>query len=274
MIFFSLHNSIINLLLKSVKLKLILAILISWLCCFSSFAGVDFDGTDDYIDLAGDANQRTTNFTVALWYRPDAVSADKKSLYTNGVASGGVGLNADQACSGSASAGEVCGWLYNGSAWKNTGQATDVLTAGTWIHLAITWTNNGTFLLYVNGAQANSTALATSTVSYGTSVASIGRDATDGNYTNGVIDDVYFWSVQLTAAEIALLYNSRVKGFGRQLQPASLVDYWGLDDQPDGTSFDGDTAFDHMDGTDNGTGVDGANNTGLASSATVLLTYP
>jgi hypothetical protein len=57
--------------------------------------------------------------------------------------------------------------------------------------------------------------------------------------------------------------------------PASICAglYWPLDNQPDGTAADGDTYRDRV-GTNNGTGSDGANNTGLTNIAEKVLSYP
>jgi len=66
--------------------------------------------------------------------------------------------------------------------------------------------------------------------------------------------------------------------FGQAAVPlksaGGLVGYWPLDDSPDGTSGDGDTFVDRSGTGNNGTGVDGANNTGLTVKASSYLMYP
>lgn len=101
-----------------------------------------------------------------------------------------------------------------------------------------------------------------------------------GNFDNlnrpfdGEIFEVAVWKAVLTAQEIANLSSSKVKRLPLQIQPSNLKAYWSLDDQPDGTSGDGDTFKDLSGNANHGTGDDGANNTGLTAVAETVLTYP
>jgi len=102
----------------------------------------------------------------------------------------------------------------------------------------------------------------------------IGGRTSAGGY-GGDVTEVAIWDAALTNAEIALLYNAKVKGMPLQIQPSSLWGYWPLDDEEDGSSADGDTFINRVTpGTADGTGIDGGNNTGLTAKAEELLTYP
>lgn len=101
----------------------------------------------------------------------------------------------------------------------------------------------------------------------------LGRDG-DVNFLVGCIEEVYVWSTDLTAAEIELIHNAKVKGIGLGIKSVNLVAYYSMDDGPDGTSADGDTIRDGSGNGNNGTGDDGGNNTGLTFVANQLLSYP
>jgi len=75
---------------------------------------------------------------------------------------------------------------------------------------------------------------------------------------DGPIGEVYVWDgVNLSASERILIVNSKMKGTGLQIQPASLKGYWSLDDHPDGTVLVNEIFTDKS-----GTGNDGTTNGG------------
>lgn len=91
----------------------------------------------------------------------------------------------------------------------------------------------------------------------------------------GTIDEVAVWNAELTDNDISILANSKVKHMPLQISPGNIIFYLPMDDQPDGTSADGDTLVNQDNpGTANGTGNDGANNTGLTWKAEAVLSYP
>lgn len=98
---------------------------------------------------------------------------------------------------------------------------------------------------------------------------------TNGVYGNLIVNDVAIWKgVAVSGAELSLSYNSRVKHMPLQIQPLNLVAYLPMDDGQDGTSADGATVSDMSGNGNNGTGDDGANNTGLTWKAEEVLSYP
>jgi len=93
-------------------------------------------------------------------------------------------------------------------------------------------------------------------------------------YGGSEIGEVAIWNdYALSLEEIEQLSNSKVKRMPLQISPANLLLYWPLDEQPDGTSWDADVAVDLSPNGNNGTGVDGANNTGLTAVAETVLSY-
>ena len=90
-------------------------------------------------------------------------------------------------------------------------------------------------------------------------------------WSNGTTDDPFLHAKELSATEMAQIYNSKMRYM--PIQISSSVGYWPLDDQPDGTSFDGDTAVDRSGNGNDGVGNDGANGTGLTAKAEEVLSY-
>lgn len=169
-------------------------------------AGANFSGTG-YINVARPSVLNTPSLTVCLWYKPDVVSAAVKSLIGSANAvNNGWGLNVDQQSNGSAAAGYVAFWLYNGS-WRNVSSTGVCISVGTWTHIAVTYTNGGNAILYVNGAQYNSTG-PWSAISYAaSSFLTIGRDLQYGNETQGTIDDIRLYNRALAVDEIYKLFR-------------------------------------------------------------------
>ena len=97
------------------------------------------------------------------------------------------------------------------------------------------------------------------------------RSADDSVNFDGDIWECYYFDKVLSQAEITLLASSKVKRIG--LQISNVLAYFPMDDEPDGTSFDGDTVSNYA-GSINGTGVDGGNDAGLTAVAESVLSYP
>ena len=152
------------------------------------------------------------------------------------------------------------------------------ISTGVWTHVAITFDGSTTAAnvhIYVNGVE----------VSYQTQTNGGSQTPTTGNFhlgnrddgnrpTDGIIADAVYYDTQLTLEQVNLHYKSQLKYISLQIQLSNLKGYWPLDDQPDGTRFDGDTAVDRSGNGNNGTGNDGGNNTGLTAKAEEILTYP
>jgi len=219
------------------------------LCLFPCwiFAGVDFDGTDDFVDgtvsLSG-------SFSISMW------------AFIQSFTVGGAVLS-----------GESVTWFMQIGGSNKLQFSNAVGTApslNTWIHLAGTFnSSDNNNKLYVDGT--NTATVAISIVS--TTDFNIGKRG-DGVFLNCIVTDVAIWTTVLTDAEISLLADSKIKRIPLQIQSSSLVVYLPLDDEEDGSSSDGDTFRDLSGNGNNGTGDDGANNTGLTAKAEEVLSYP
>jgi len=234
-----------------------------------SFGGINFDKIDDIVTLTNGID--ITQWTISVWiypvstgegtagriYHGGTTSNPKFSIFTNNAL--------DFFCIFSGDDGE---WTTNVNA----------LTLNIWQHAAMTWagTNATDPIFYVSGSVVNSTETLIPTLVRESLVGGgfIGNRGTTAATWEGQIAEIAIWNVILTPTEIAQLANSKIKGMPLQIRPANLKGYWPMDDQPAGTSADGDTVRDLSGNGNNGTGNDGANNTGLAWTAESILSYP
>ena len=248
-------------------------LLVFLLWCGVAEAGLDLDGADDFVSVGAQAELNVQNYTVACWYKSSGItgSTEAETVFENS-GTGGFALNVHQNNIGTRDNNDVACWVNDGS-WKSTSTSSDTLTTNVWSHIACTL-GSGTIRLYVNGAEINSTG-SIGTVAYTSTAVYIGKDAGGADtYSFGQVNECAMWDVALTATEMSQLYNSKMKRLPLNIDPTNLIGYWPLDDEEDGSSGDGDAFADMSTNRNNGTGDDGANNTGLTAKAEEVLSYP
>ena len=151
-------------------------------------------------------------------------------------------------------------------------RSVETISGSTWTHVLATW--DGTFTdattvhLYINGTevtyglQTNGASIVTNAQNW-----HIGQSGEPLSPFSGSITEVATWNRVLTSGEIASLYNSGSFSKGIPNTIATPVMYLAMDDGTVATSADGDTVADSSGNGNNGTGDDGANNTGLMWSS-------
>jgi hypothetical protein len=177
----------------------------------------------------------------------------------------------------------VC-FLYDadGSNRISKRSAVGYMTAfeNTWVHVAATYSGNGSSTginIYVNGSNVNSDTnnAGSYTAMHNFSVnAYIGYREFVANYSDGLIEELYVVGAELTSLEVGSLYNPRMRGMPYQVQWLNRKVYCPMDNGKDGVSADGDTIIDRSGNGNNGTGDDGAGNSGLTWIAGNNLSYP
>jgi hypothetical protein len=154
----------------------------------------------DRIELPNFGN--FTNATVAAWvYRTESTTG-RVTI---------VSYKEDQAC-GFTLALEPSGSDYDpkfyvrvGSSWQSVQQSVNV-PLNTWVHLAGSY-DGQTIRLYRNGAEVASLAAAGAMTQCTGNTAIGSRSSKDMHFFGGRIDDVYIFSRELSATEVASLYN-------------------------------------------------------------------
>jgi hypothetical protein len=155
----------------------------------------------------------TSGMTVEAWVRPASLSNWRTVLVKE--RSGGIvyGLYASQ---GTRPLGQV--WI--GGERDATG--TSALPLNTWSHLAATF-DGAALRLYVNGAQASSTAVS-GAMTPSTGVLRIGGNSIWSEWYSGLIDEVRVYNRALPAAEIQRDMQTPVQGSSPPPDPAPPVD--------------------------------------------------
>ena len=215
---------------------------------FSNTYSVDFDGTDDYIDLGTSSSLNPTSaLTVSAWVRADthnATAGTYDAIYTSSKDAGG----ANTGFVLTATQNKWYCFYYSGTTWYSVLSDSNLVT-GQWYHLASTW-DGSTAKLYVNGSVQTST-LSLSSISYSTATsAKIGSYYT-GNYLDGLIDEVSLFDSALSASDVATIYNS---GIPNDISSLSPLGWWRMGDNDSGS---GTTITDQGSGGNNGTLTNG-----------------
>ncbi len=254
--------------------KIFMILVVLMLCVSPCWAGLNFDGVDDF-SSAGDKDilAGATAFTISAWVKFNSISSDYDGIISEWAS------NKYQFFFGKSDGDELFAGHGNGGS-GNTGSFSNNVdfVAGTWYHVLIRCTGGGdssNYDFFVDGSQTAETGQYGSayTIGDGSGNLKIGNDDLS-NDLNGVASEVAVWNVSLDTNEISLLANSGVKRMPLQVQYSNLVGYWALDDEPDGSSGDGDTFLDLSSNRNDSTGDNGGNNTGCTSVAESVLSYP
>lgn len=234
-----------------------------FLATISLFAGVNYDGTDDYA-VVTDATH-PTEYTCAAWVLVDTVAYRSIIFRTDGGALPSSSFSHTMRITAGS---KFEHYTYDGSLRTVTGSTT--VSSATWYHVAITAKNGGNCRLYVNGTEEGTATACTTLWTGGTRYLIAAANAHTTSYFDGKIADLCWWNKELTATEVAALASSRMKYHPTQIQSSSIRFYLPLDDFADGATVTGaNSLVDRSGGGRHGT----PNNspTGYAENA---LSYP
>jgi len=214
----------------------------------SSSYSLDFDGTDDYVNIAGadSSLNSVTAFSISLWYNLDA--------YGDVLIGSGTG-NTNGIWLQPFSDGKFYVVIRNGA--TNTLSAT-VPSLNTWVHTVVTY-NAGTIKLYLtpSGGTTGTTTITngpsstSSTIGANLSIGRLAWNSSDPFYVNGKIDEVAIFDYELTSSQVSSIYNS---GSPADLTSYSPVNWWRMGDNEAGT---GTTVTDQGSGGNDGTLTNG-----------------
>lgn len=206
---------------------------------------IEFDGVDDSITTSGVSTSDDT-YSIAFWIKFASFTSSWEPIFKASTDQG-VWARSSSLCLAVTSGGS-----HNTSA--------EVGSTGEWIHLAFV-NNAGTWQWYRDGATfGNGTGAGT--ISNMTLMGTSGSDVLEARMA-----DLAIFSVALSEANVDALHDKT----STPGDLGNLIAWLKLDDIPDGASGDGDTFIDSVAGTYNGTGSDGANNTGLTGRDDTFL---
>ena len=203
---------------------------------------LSFDGTDDKVSIAHDSSLNlTTALTISAWVK-----------YTSGTLAGYPQILSKRSGNTSYQLNiKNTGELYFGVDGTSFVTANTALSAGTWHHVAVTWTSGtGAVAFYLDGA-ADGTGTSKTTMSTNAGVLEIGKNPSFSNWYTGLMDEFALFNSVLSASDITSIYNSGVPGDISSLSPVS---WWRMGDNDGGT---GTTITDQGSGGNDGTLVSG-----------------
>ena len=159
---------------------------------------LDFDGTNDHIQVAAGNYFGSGTFTIEAWVYPKNYAANARLLdFANGQSNNNVLL----AITGGGN-GYPYFQIYNGATAFGTITSSINVPQNQWSHIAVT-VNGTAVTMYINGAVAGTTTISGSIPNISLSNCYIGRSNWNGDaYFNGMMDEFRIWNVARTQAQI------------------------------------------------------------------------
>jgi MSHA biogenesis protein MshQ len=166
-----------------------------------------FDGTNDYISVAGLSSQLSGTSSMSFWIKTSQTGNNTPWIApgVTGVEQGGGGNDI------------FWGWINaTGKIAVSKGntlgaQSTTSINNGAWRHIVLTRDQiGGTTKIYVDGVLENKRVSETGMVT--TAFASFGRMQNTNAYFNGSLDEVKVFSTVLNSTQVASLYSNESAG--------------------------------------------------------------
>jgi hypothetical protein len=170
---------------------------------------IDFDGSNDYIQLQSDGTGTFNNqiFSLGMWFKVDSL-ASYNVLFSYDYTAHSAPYYATHLRL------ETSGRIrfhWNNGANRSMFTATGVIVADTWYNIYITF-KSGKQQIFLNGTLIKSATLSDTITFYNQEVW-IGRSNFSSGYTNGKITLFNYYNRELSAAEILQNYNATKSRF-------------------------------------------------------------
>ena len=187
---------------------------------YSPYA-LDFDGTNDYIEIQDNNNLDfgTADFSLSAWFKTSVTPLQHQTILSK--------QNPEN------NSEWVLQVEYNTNKVAFRANATTILRSttlvnnGNWNNVIITRIS-GVFYLYLNSSQENTTTLTQDLTN--TQVLRIGRRFVNYNgYFDGEISNVSIWNAALTSSQVSEIYNEGVpSNLNNHSAYSNLVSWWQL----------------------------------------------
>ena len=196
---------------------------------FRSSHSIQFDGTDESLDASVSPNIGTGDFTINFWiYKTDASGGGGQRIFSK---QGGTGSDWQIFIN---NPGQM---QWTSSLWNDASGAGLVPSLDTWEMWSYSVSQSGnTAIWYKNGANPNVKDISgvTGDLGVGNSF-TIGRHNTSYEFA-GNMDEISFWNIALTEAELLNLYNSGVPTILNKSARSTNLTHWFRMGDPGGTS--------------------------------------
>jgi len=198
---------------------------------FVNSYSVEFDGSGDLV--SGIGNGPTGNFTFSAWVKMTATNAQWNTVYSAGGSQIFIGLHSGY---------NQVGVHIGGSSIFVS--AADAFPTDEWHHLVVTW-DGSDVKNRVDTTVIQTQALSGVTIT--SAAANFGKNPVGTGYLTGIIDEASIWSVALSDAAIAAIYNGGTPLDVTANYSDNLVGYWRFEEGT-GTSA-ADSSGNGNDGT-------------------------
>jgi len=257
--------------------KIFLCSLIFFSSINVGYAGIDFDGADDIVDTGYSTSDSQTS--VAVWINivsPGELTAGRIIDKSITSASADYIFGTSGTAGGVVCAATPCVFLQKNfttavGRWEDAGGA---FSLNTWAHVAVTYndssvTNDPVF--YVDGVSQSVTEDLTpiGTATTNAQNFGVGDRAGSDRAFDGKMSDFAYWDTILSATDVEILADSKVKRMPFQIKPANLQFYYPMDDFEDGATVSGASSV--IDRTGNGN--NGTPSNSPTARAEEVLTY-
>ncbi len=214
--------------------------------------GVNFDGTNDYINIADHADftlDPAQSYTWSAWVKNNSFK-EWSTVWSQTINSSNFfyfyAHTSTDPDGGPVTNGVSAYWWTNGGSNKlGAHSSNNVLTIGQWSHVAVTYNasqpQNNRFTIYVNGVDVT---VRTDVGSTGTLTAinptntRVGANQPFGEYINASIDEVRFYKRLLTSVEVVTDMNTPLGSSGGRIR-APMVQKENQGEQKDEVSAQG-----------------------------------
>ena len=188
---------------------------------YTNLGSYDFDGAADYghADGAASTINSDTQGTITAWIRPVAITGTNDVIFNFGNSSGSGHYCRLSAVNGKISANHWAG----GWQWIKTTD-NDVLSAATWVHIAVVQ-DGVSPVIYVNGVAvaqsfSNTTDITTWASAGTVNTIKVGRLVyTASQFFDGHIDDIAYFRTALSAANVATIAGDATMNSTAQFSP-------------------------------------------------------
>ena len=183
-------------------------------------AGLDFDGTDDAVDMGDVSELDGGDFTMMAWVNLDTYASDEAAIFSRWINDDRrwvfrVETDGALAMLKEVGVGDSCGGVYGGNCTKIT--AASVISTGSWTHVAATFQDSDNSMsFYVDGEPVSFATNETFTAGLTTSndPLRIGRRGDNNDELNGKVDDARIYEYQLSQKQIQQIMNRGAVYFG------------------------------------------------------------
>lgn len=202
---------------------------------------LDFDGTDDYVEIDEEELVDDYPFTMCAWIKTDGFSDPNEDMVIMNIAHDNKSDRYYGIFIGEDENGKACIRARKGS--HRTKAGTSVLTDDAWHFVVGVFADKNDRKLYVDGVLEASDNR-NKNFDHNADLTVFGRwgDKTPKSYFHGLINDVQLWDIALTQTQVSNYYANSPTG-----NESGLVGFWKFD------TGSGNTVYDETDENNDGT---------------------